>query len=308
MNKTLVITGAGGFIGRRLSCRAIANGWRVVAISRKDLSGEETFQSCELRQVNSLSVEQLVDAFQDADTVVHAAAYIPQAFGSPSDTRHLFEANTIGTSNAIAAARSNNVKRFVYLSTLGNGGIFKVNPEEIITEGSALQPAGSASDYLISKIAGEMIVESSGSGGVMSTCTIRLASVYGPGMSAEHLVSKWLRQSLQQRGLVVHNGGLNSTNLVYIDDVVDSILRACSLRDNGVFHLASNHTIRIKDVAQQIIKVTNANISQLEIEEKKTPASPQIRYDIRKAEKFLRWCPRDLTSGLIESFKTIAEL
>ena len=142
----------------------------------------------------------------------------------------------------------------------------------------------------------------------MSSCTIRLASVYGPGMSAEHLISKWLRQSLHQDVLVVHNGGLNSTNLVYIDDVVDSVLRACSLRDNGVFHLASNHTITIKDLAQQIIKVTNANFSQLEIEENKTPALPQVLYDIRKAENFLHWCPRDLSLGLIESSKTVAEV
>ncbi len=111
------VTGGTGFIGRALTKRLLAEGFRVRVLSRgvpsDPLPGAEYFQ------VDFSDPASLTNALEGADRVVHMAAALF------CRSKEEFErANTVGTANMVTAVNSlaSRPKRFVYISSLAAAG------------------------------------------------------------------------------------------------------------------------------------------------------------------------------------------
>lgn len=123
MTKTVVVTGASGFIGKHITKELLDNGYRVVATVRSDGKADETRAAVGSDRLDSLSfafVDLLSDdgwdgALRGADALVHSASPFP--LGSPKDPDELIRPAVDGTRRALRAARAAGVNRVVSTSS-----------------------------------------------------------------------------------------------------------------------------------------------------------------------------------------------
>jgi dihydroflavonol-4-reductase len=110
----VAITGASGFVGSHIARQLVAAGAYVCATVRPQShrhlvpAGVKTIIA-DLKDTAALS-----RAFDDAEYVFHTAA----AVGFHEDWDYFHQANVVGTSNVIAAARSAGVRRLVHTSSI----------------------------------------------------------------------------------------------------------------------------------------------------------------------------------------------
>ncbi|EAQ29318.1 predicted nucleoside-diphosphate-sugar epimerase [Erythrobacter sp. NAP1] len=146
----VAITGATGFVGKATLDVAVQKGLHVRALTRRDAQPRERVTWVPGTLDRAEALEELVSG---CDAVIHVAGLT----STPNPGR--FEAaNVTGTANMIAAAKSQGIERFVFVSSL-----------------SAREPDLSA--YGASKAKAERLVEDSG----LDWTIVRPPGVYGPG-------------------------------------------------------------------------------------------------------------------------------
>ena len=113
---TVLVTGAGGFVGRHVVRQLAANGVRVRAMVR-DVRGARALEGldCELVRGDVTDLASLRAATRGCRKVVHLVAIIA---GRPEDFERVMVA---GAGNVVEAARDAGVRRFVLMSALGVG-------------------------------------------------------------------------------------------------------------------------------------------------------------------------------------------
>jgi nucleoside-diphosphate-sugar epimerase len=202
------ITGASGFIGRRLAERWRESGAEVVGVDRA-ADPEHGIVAGDISQPG-----QWQQAAEGCDTVVHTAALV----GMPSDTSSFWAVNVRGTRLALEAARDAGARRFLHLSSVVTFGL---DFPDRVDEHWPVAPVGVA--YVDTKIASEQVVLQAHSAGEIEVTIVRPGDVYGPAsrpwtvMPVELIASR--RLALPARGRGIHSP-------VYVDDLVEGIITA----------------------------------------------------------------------------------
>lgn len=210
-----LVTGATGYIGRRLVDALLFQGHEVTALSRsrqQDLPQAVRTLRADVEQPESLQALQ-----GPFDRVYHLAARVSFA---PNAREELMAANFGGTQNVLAACRGWGAGRVVVASsacTLGLGASSGEILDESRTAGQQLQQRN---PYLASKLAAEGAVRDAAQD--LHAVIVNPTTVYGPGdwsLNSGTLLLKVARGKV----LPVPSGG---SNVVDVDDVVCGIIAA----------------------------------------------------------------------------------
>jgi nucleoside-diphosphate-sugar epimerase len=216
---SLVVTGIGGFIGRRIAERALSRGVSVRGIDQSVeavAAARDSGIDAEVGDVtDEARVRQIVSG---ADTVIHTAAVVRE-----SGAWALFRAvNVEGSRRVARAARDAGARTFVQLSSVMVYG-FAFPPQA--SEEAPLR--GENNPYCQTKIESEHAVLEL-NGGDFGVVVIRPGDVYGPGSVP------WVKRPLdlmRRHLLVVPRGGV--INTVYVDNLVDGIFLAIGANARG---------------------------------------------------------------------------
>ncbi len=170
----ILITGAGGFIGRAAVAEARARGLQVVAVVRRsappDWDDGVTVIRADLS--DPASVDALRGALQGCGAVIHAAAHL----GGDADAVAL---DTLkGTAHLLAALPG--ATRLVLVSSIAVYDTARARPGATMTESAPLFAEGAAPDpYANGKLAQETLARARGG----PLWIMRPGAVWGPGRS-----------------------------------------------------------------------------------------------------------------------------
>jgi UDP-glucose 4-epimerase len=292
----VALTGASGFVGRKV-LGALVRSYRVRALVRRPPTDAPHVNGLEWRALDlNLSGPLEEEALAGVTVLVHAAAYIPRDHRDSSLAETCFRVNALGTLALLEAAARAGVRRFIHLST----NIYALG--SIATESSSIFPSPHSPHYLLSKACGDIYTLNTGLAGSMQTVSLRLASIYGPGMAPRGLVPTFASRLLEGLSIRVHDGGRWLVDLVHVDDVVNAILTSVRATITGAINVGSGTSATSLDVARTLLELTGAGSERLEIDPPSPgdplPGLPAL--DVSRARRELGYSPRTLRDGLAD--------
>lgn len=212
--KRVLVTGASGFIGCRLSERLhYGSDWTPRALIRTPGRAVRLARMpIEFALGDLASPTDLARALQGCDAVVHAG------IGTSWRESERVAVNVQGTKNLVDAALRAGVKRFVHISTIA---LYGEHASGTITEETPLRPR-KGWDYAESKYAAEQIVLEAAARG-LPAIVLRPSVVYGPHNLT--IVARPLAHLLQNRLELVDCRDVPS-NTIYVDNLCFGIQQA----------------------------------------------------------------------------------
>lgn len=219
VTRTVLVTGATGFIGRHLCTHMVSLGYRVRGTYRRDLPLSEFPAQVEWVQVGEIGPDtdwQL--ALANVDCVVHLAALAHQ-LGSQGEERldEYMTVNAQGTKRLIeAVALSSAISRFIFVSSVGAVASALREP---LTDAIPCQPD---TNYGKSKLAAEIALQTILQDTPVDWSILRPVLVYGRGNPGN--MARLLK--LIRTGLPLPLGGINNRrSFVYVGNLVEVIER-----------------------------------------------------------------------------------
>lgn len=207
--KTVLVTGATGFLGGALARRLTGDGALVRALARhpeRDRSLQE-LEGVEIVQGDVTDANRMREVIQGCEFVFHAAGV---SDGSLEAQRRV---NVGGTRNVVQAAAEAGVERVVHTSTAGAYGFARRGE---ISEELPLEPGHAA--YGISKAEAEAVVRKVAREQGLDYSIIRPGMIYGPG---SRVWTEAMFRIARRKPTVFVGDGSGSIPAIYINDVVD---------------------------------------------------------------------------------------
>lgn len=294
-NRSVLVTGAAGFLGSQLCAKLADLGSNVRALIRYnsansygllDLLPVETQEKIEIYAGDILDEASLLDPMKDVDVVFHLAA-IPSIPYSLQNPRHVFQVNVQGTTNVLFAAKAASARKVVLASSAGASD--KRHP---------------LSPYITSKAAMEKVGLGFVHGFHRDVTTIRLLNNYGPGQSARAIVPTIISQALERDD--VHLGALDpKLDFTYSGDTIAAFLRTAESGETpgNILTWGTGSSISVKELAEQIFKLVGRKGLHIVTDEKRVRKAPgpvaSLEDDIKNTHRILQLSPHtDLQTGL----------
>lgn len=309
-NQTVLVTGAGGFIGSHLVERLVALGARTRGFVQYNSAGSwewlddspvkndvEVF----LGDVRDLS--SMRQAFQGVDVVFHLAALIaiPYSFQSPVS---YVRTNVEGTLNVLQAAIDADTTLVVHTSTSEVFGTARYVPMD------EAHPLQGQSPYAASKIGADKIAEAFHLSYGLPVATIRPFNTYGPRQSARAVIPTIISQALMEP-MISLGSLLPIRDFNYVADTVEGFVQIaeCPQAIGEVINIGSGREIAIGDLVGTILGLMGKDIPIVSSGERIRPEASEVDRlcaDNRKAIELVGWHPQySLEKGLIETIRWV---
>lgn len=297
------VVGAGGFIGTNL-CRALAGKVRRLrAFGRRQLF-PGALQGIEWYAGDFSEGPSLAAALEGFDTVVHLANAATPASANIDKIGDL-NANVVPTIRLLDTCRQLGVKRVVFASS---GGTVYGVPEILPTpETAATWPLTA---YGVSKLAIEKYLALYRHLYGLDCRILRVANPFGPFQvpsKNQGVIAAFLFQVMAGAPLEIWGDGSVTRDYLFIDDLVDALIRAMTHEGNDfIFNIGSGEGRSLNEVirAMEVVLDRRIEIRYLEGREFDVPASV---LDITRAREKLLWGPRiGFEQGLIQAASWVA--
>ena len=320
MSKNYLVTGGAGFIGSNYVHRLLSRGEHVTIYDNLSRAGapvnmawlEETFgkNGCRLIVGDVADGAHLAEAAQDADVIVHLAGQVAVTT-SVTNPREDFEANALGTFNALEAARaSGRDPVFVYASTNKvYGGMEDVALAEQPTRWRYAdlehgcpesQPLDFHSPYGCSKGTGDQYVRDYARIYGLRSVVFRQSCIYGPrqfGIEDQGWIAWMIIAAVTGKQITIYGDGKQVRDVLHVDDLLDAYDAAIEQID-----VAAGQVYNIGGGPENVMSVWAEFGPLLEKLLGKEipvargdwrPGDQKVFYaDIRKAERELGWKPK----------------
>ena len=320
MSKNYLITGGAGFIGSNYVHRLLGRGEHVTIYDNLSRAGasknmawlEETFgkEGSRLIVGDVADAPHLAEAAKDADVIVHLAGQVAVTT-SVTNPREDFEANALGTFNALEAARASGRNPvFLYASTNKvYGGMEEVALAEEATRYRyadlehgcpEAQPLDFHSPYGCSKGTGDQYVRDYARIYGLPTVVMRQSCIYGTrqfGIEDQGWIAWMIIAAVTGKQITIYGDGKQVRDVLFVDDLLDAYDAAITNIDvaaGGVYNLGGGPENVMSvwvEFGPMLEKLLGREIPVARGDWR--PGDQKVFYaDIRKAERELGWKPK----------------
>jgi dTDP-glucose 4,6-dehydratase len=302
-HQTVLVTGAGGFIGSHLTELLVERGAKTRAMVRYTSTGSWGWLGSSPRKRDIQVIPTDVSdpdgvrrAMKGVDVVFHLAALIgiPYSYESPAA---YVRTNVTGTLHVLQAALDAGVQRVVHTSTSEVYGSARYVPID------ELHPLVGQSPYSATKIAADKLAESFHLAYGLPVATIRPFNTFGPRQSSRAVIPTIMTQALAKSEVRI--GDLTPLrDLNFVADTVEGFVRMaeCPAAVGEVVNIGSGREISIGDLAKLILGLLGKDVPLIAEAQRTRPSQSEVlrlQCDNRKAKRILDWAPRHtLEEGL----------
>jgi len=263
----VVITGSSGFIGKNLKKYLSDEGFDCIGVSRSARPGFH-----------------IVSDYSDSpcgDVLIHCAECSDRNWVN-NFSEDSYASDLTRTLNLLLDKNFSQVIYFSSSAVYGpNKGICSINDKVF-----------SYDKYTEVKRNSENIVSG------VNGCILRLANIYGPGMSSDNVVSHIIKQ-LSNREKINLISGRPVRDFLHILDLCFAVKEIIKSRITGKFNMGSGTGISIQNLAELILKLNKSN--QKLIFSEKEPIDSKIILDISNTLEEIDWKPQiSLQKGLTD--------
>ena len=297
-DRSILVTGADGFIGSHLTESLVRQGYHVRAfVMYNSFNSWGWLDQCATELKGSFEVfagdvrdpHGVKEAMRGCDAVLHLAALIaiPYSYHSP-DT--YVDTNVKGTLNVLQAARSLDLKRVIHTSTSEVYGTARSVP---ISEEHPLQ---GQSPYSATKIAADQLAFSFYSSFDLPVVIARPFNTYGPRQSARAVIPTIITQIANGARQIKLGAVTPTRDFNYVKDTVSGFIAALESDDGmgEVVNFGSNYEISVGDTARLIAEVMNTDVEIVTDELRLRPEKSEVERlwaDNAKAKRLFGWEP-----------------
>ena len=317
--RTILVTGAAGFIGSALSKRLLSEGCRVIGID--DFNSYYPVELKEARvadigpnpaftlvrgDISDKALLEKVFSDYEPEAVVNLAAQAGVRYSIENPDAYT-RSNLVGFANLLECCRHHKVGHFVFASS---SSVYGKNKKVPFSEDDRVDFP--VSYYAATKKANELMAASYANLYKLPLTGLRFFTVYGPWGRPD--MAPWLFTDaiLAGRPIKVFNNGDMMRDFTFIDDIVEGVVRVIGRVPQGdfpdeIFNIGNHSPVRLMDFIHEIEKacgreaekimlpmqagdvpVTYADTAKLEAAVGFKPATP-LSVGIPKFVEWFKW-------------------
>jgi UDP-glucose 4-epimerase len=161
--------------------------------------------------------------------------------------------NVQGTQRALEAARSSDVGRFVYASTVWVYDGISTNGH-LLDEDTPMRLPNHF--YTATKLAGEMYCRAYSELFDLKQTTLRFGIPYGPRSRASAVVAAFVARAREGKPLEIRGDGRQSRQFVYVEDLADGVVAALQPVAAGrVYNLVGDTSTTVREIADTVREI-----------------------------------------------------
>ncbi|MCI4335633.1 MAG: NAD-dependent epimerase/dehydratase family protein [Thermoplasmata archaeon] len=247
-SKTVLVTGAAGFVGTHLCSRLSGEGAKVVgadnfSFARPDRASGDNL-GYELATIDIRKPDETKALLERTtpDFVFHLAA-VANPRTCKQDFPMAFDVNVLGTQNVLRFSPA--ASRFVFMSSAAVYGAAEYLPID------EQHPRRGSDPYSVTKIIGEDLATSYQRNYARDIVTVRNFNSYGVGQTGDYIVPQLIRQALTEKKIEIWDPR-TVRDLMYIDNTIDALLAVATSGQKTVVNIGAGRGITVGELAEAI--------------------------------------------------------
>lgn len=251
-----LVTGIGGFVGRSIASRLLADGHHVVGLGRnlahKPLPPVVRSQA-QLVEASVDNPAKVEEAACGCDVIFHCAAVV----GAQNYVQRPVETMETETESLrfVCAAALRHGSKVVYMSSSAVYG--QLQPAGQISEDVIVGPVSS---YGVAKRYNELYLAAQHAENGLSSVVLRIFNVYGAGQSDSMVIPRFIKLCQSDAPLKLYGGGEQTRDFVHVDDVAQAAV-TCAAQPIAfdTFNVATGMETSIRSLAEKCVAATGAH-------------------------------------------------
>jgi dTDP-glucose 4,6-dehydratase len=288
----LLVTGGAGFIGSNFVRYLLEKNreYKIVVLDNLTHAGRkenllDVLDQIEFIKGDICNPSDVDKAIKDIEIIFNLAAET-HVDRSIIEAGIFVKTNILGTHNLLEAARKNDVKKYVQIST---DEVYGSIDEGSFKEDDLLDPS---SPYSASKAGADLLARAYYKTYGLNVLITRSSNNFGPYQHPEKLIPKLIINALQGKPLPIYGDGLNVRDWIYVLDNCEAIDIVSQRGKPGeIYNIGASNEKRNIDVVKIILKRLGKPERLIKFVNDRPGHDRRYSLDISKIEK-LGWKPR----------------
>lgn len=293
MAKTILITGAAGFIGFHLSKALLLKGYNVIGLDNLNDYYDVNLKNSRLKILNEIpnfifykmDISEGLKIKEKIDIICHLGAH-PGIRPSMANPVLYEKSNILGTLQVFEYARKNNINQIVYASSSSVYGNNKNQPLKEEYENNK-----QLSLYAATKKTNEILAYVYYENYKINMTGLRFFTVYGPYGRPDMAIYKFVKNILENKEIDIYNHGEMKRDFTFIEDIINGILKAIEKNyEFEIFNLGRGESVYLMDLVK-IIETYLGKQAKINYLPMQKGEALETLADITKAKKMLDYAP-----------------
>jgi UDP-glucose 4-epimerase len=305
MNKTVIITGALGFIGQKIAKEFKRNNYFVIGIGHGAVSGTQMKEmGIDEWHEADLTLEALKSISRPSDIIIHCAggSTVGISLTNPYLDYHKTVNSTLELLEYIRLYSPNT--SIIYLSS---AAVYGAKKDELIKEDDNLTPV---SPYGFHKLASESICKSYAHCFGIKVAVVRLFSIYGEGLTKQLLWDACNKiVASTEKDVLFYGTGDETRDWLHVNDVAELVCHLANMKFSFlVLNGAYGKRFTVNEILNMLLAELNIPGKEIVFNNHSKEGDPKYYHSDMESVLTTGWRPKiDLDNGLKNYVKWFKE-